>query len=534
MKTGITVLGRPPPWRAAIFICIASVIALLIVVATPIRGPSVAYADHNGLYAVCPDPIQEGNSARMGIRRSGHKVLSATVFTDSYSYSADSDDYTEYHGVRFKQSQGRTLWIPIETTEDSRPERDETFSIGFWDDNDFYSCVVTIEDDDMPEIISVDLASNPIDDWAYRADDTIDVVVTFDANVEVEGIPLLALYLRENGTNTWRGASYHQGSGTRELVFRYRVQPQDLGSEGVSVGAAATGDDRTPAYGFVGAINAQGTDAPVAYTHAGIERDWRQRVDGRPYVQSIQTISSPEAGGPTYRAGENIELAFTFNTHVVVEGEVSVDLRLGYDGYHIEGTNRHAQYHRGSGTDTLVFRYTVRQGDMDPNGIIVAMGTGITGFGGSGTIKAEGTDVERNPWYLGTSWQTGHKVDTAPPIASSLTITSVPTNAEAYAAGETVSVEVAFSEWVTASGTPYLELNVGGLTRRAALATHEWPSDKLVFEYEVQGADSDNDGISIDANSLRLYDGAIHDRAGNNANVSHPVIPASPTHRVAT
>lgn len=531
MRTGRTEMGRLPTRRAAICICIASVIALLAAVAIPLLVPRPAYADHNSIYAVCPDPIPEGNSARMGIRRSGYKVLFAFVFTDSSYHTADSDDFTEYHGDKFEQSEGNTLWIPIDTTEDTQPERDETFAIGFWDGGIWHGCVVTIEDDDMPKIISVDLASDPMDGWAYRARDTIDVAVTLDANVEVEGTPLLAPFLSENGTRTWRGASYHRGSGTRELVFRYRVQPQDLGTDGVSVGAAATGDDRTPAYGFVGAINAKGTDAPIDYTHPGIERNWRQRVDGRPYVQNIRTISSPEAGGQTYRANEIIEQAFTFNTRVVVEGDASVTLYLGYDGHNEEGTDRQAAYVRGSGT--LVFRYTVRPGDMDPRGIMVALGTETTGFGGSGTIKAEGTEVERNPWYRGTGNQREHKVDTAPPVASSLTFTSVPANGEAYAAGETISVEVAFSERVTAGGTPYLGLDIGGTTRRAALAADQGPSDRLVFKYEVQSVDTDNDGISIDANSLRYNDGDIHDDAGNTANISHAGIPADPTQRVA-
>ena len=78
------------------------------------------------------------------------------------------------------------------------------------------------------------------------------------------------------------------------------------------------------------------------------------------------------------------------------------DAYLGYDGYHSEGTARQAAYRRGSSTDTLVFGYTVRPGDMDPRGIMLAVGSETTGFCGSGTIKGEGMEVERNPWYRGT------------------------------------------------------------------------------------------------------------------------------------
>ena len=534
MRSETRVLSRAPTRRAASRIAVAGVLALLSVVAAPVLVPRTAFADHDGLYAVCPDPIVEGNSDRMGIRRSGYKVLEAFAFTDSRYHTADPDDFTEYHGVKFTQSEGNTLWIPIETTADTRPEHDETFAIGFWDGGVWHSCVVTITDDDAPRIISVELITSPLDGWAYRAGDTIDVAVTVDANVEVEGSPQLALFLGDNGASTWRGASYLRGSGTRELVFRYRVQPEDLATDGISVGAAATSDDRTPAYGFAGTINAIGTDAPIDYTHAGIARSWTQRVDGRPYVQSTRTISAPEAGQQFYRANEAIEFEFTFNTRVVVEGDVSVTLYLGYDGYHSEGTARQADYRRGSGTDTLLFGYTVRPGDMDPRGIMLGLGSPATGFSGSGTIKAEGTDVERYPWYRGTGPQSEHRVDTAAPLASSVTITSQPANGEAYAAGETISVEVAFSESVTVTGTSYLDLDIGRATRRAMLAADQGPSSRLVFEYEVHSGDADTDGVGIDANSLRLSGGAIHDRAGNAANLSHATVTADATQRVAT
>ena len=83
------------------------VFVLLSAIAIPVAAPRAALADHNSMYVVCPDPVPEGNSTRMGIRRSGYKVLEAYAFTDHLYYTADSDDYTEYHGVKFEQSEGR-------------------------------------------------------------------------------------------------------------------------------------------------------------------------------------------------------------------------------------------------------------------------------------------------------------------------------------------------------------------------------------------------------------------------------------------
>ena len=142
----------------------------------------------------------------------------------------------------------------------------------------------------------MDLASSPLDGWAYRAGEAIDIVVSLDARVEVEGSPRLSLYLGDSGSSSWRGATYHSGSGTREVVFRYRVKPDDLDLDGISVASAATGDDGAPAYGFAGTINAAGTDVPIDYAHPGISPLSEQRVDGRPYVQRTRIRSAASSG----------------------------------------------------------------------------------------------------------------------------------------------------------------------------------------------------------------------------------------------
>ena len=508
-------------------------LALLVAAATLAFGPSTALADHDGTYVVCPDPVSEGNSTRMGIRRSGYKVLWAIATTDHVNYTADADDFTEYHGVKFEQSQGNTLWIPIETSEDSEPEHDETFAVGFMGDGIFHHCVITIADDDSPTITGVSVISAPVDRWAYRAGEAIDVVVMLDQKVDVEGTPLLSMFFGSGDDSVWRGARYRQGSGTRELVFRYVVQTEDLDRDGLSVAIASTTEDRTPAQGFIGSIYAAGTDVPIKYDHSGVEPHWRQRVDGRPYVQSNRIISTPEAAGGAYRANEVIEVAFTFDTPVVVQGDACATLYVGYDGHHSEGTAREAAYRRGSGTDTLVFGYRVQPGDTDPRGIMVALGTDSTGFCGSGTIRAEGTGIDRNPWYLGKGPDPGHKVDTTPPAVTVAAITSTPVDGEAYTAGETITVEVDFSEDVAVSGTPYLELDIGDTARRAAADTTGKASSRLVLTYEVQQGDTDTDGVGIDANSLRLDGGSIYDAAGNTADLAHPAIAADTGQRVA-
>ncbi len=514
-------------WRnglaaSTLFAVLAAVIASLVMFRP-------AYADHSSIYAVCPDPIPEGNTGQMGIRRSGYKIKSATIFTEHAYYTASSDDYEEYHGVLFESDSSggdTTLRIPIVTKEDTLPEHDETFAIVFWDGEAARGCVVTIEDDDAPEINHVAIISEPADRYAYRIGESIDIAVEMDAKVEVDGTPQLALFLGNGGESTWRGATYHSGSGTRSLVFRYNVQPGDMDSDGISVGEAAVSEDRTPAYGFAGNIFAAGTDVPINYTHSGAQGDWRQKVDGRPYVQSTRITSSPSNGWEAYRANQLIEVTMTFDTDVVVEGDVSIDIYLGLENYNWDEAIRQADYIRGSGTDTLVFGYTVRTGDMDSKGVGIILGDEDDGFSGSGTIKGKHSGVERNPWYRGSGHQAEHKVDTEPPSVSSVRFASEPNNGEAYVAGEEVTVEVEFSEEVTPSGDVRLEIEVDGEARNAALGDGQDGkfSDVLVFEYTVLEGDTDTDGISVGANSVKLNSGGIHDSAGNSAALAHDAV----------
>ncbi|MXX53566.1 MAG: hypothetical protein F4Z35_06465 [Dehalococcoidia bacterium] len=127
-------------------------------------------------------------------------------------------------------------------------------------------------------------------------------------------------------------------------------------------------------------------------------------------------------------------------------------------------------------------------------------------------------------------------MDTEPPSVATVRITSRPTDGEAYRKGDVVSVEVTFSEQVTPSGDPQLELDIGGVSRRATLQTVSGQTfrDSLVFEYTVKRGDRDDDGIGIGANSLKLNDGGLYDIAGNSAGPTHDVVVVGTDHRVDT
>lgn len=84
---------------------------------------------------------------------------------------------------------------------------------------------------------------------------------------------------------------------------------------------------------------------------------------------------------------------------------------------------------------------------------------------------------------------------------------------------------------MTVTGSPPITIDIGGGDRTATYAGTAGKS--MLFSYTVAGGDSDTDGISIDANSVRLNGGAITDAQGNAATLTHSAVAANAAHKVS-
>lgn len=100
--------------------------------------------------------------------------------------------------------------------------------------------------------------------------------------------------------------------------------------------------------------------------------------------------------------------------------------------------------------------------------------------------------------------------------AATITSISVPT-AATYAKDEVLSFTANWSEAVDVTGTPALNLDIGGSARQANYASGSGTS-ALVFTYTIQTGDEDTDGITV--SSLTLDGGTIKDAAGNDADLT--------------
>ena len=121
-------------------------------------------------------------------------------------------------------------------------------------------------------------------------------------------------------------------------------------------------------------------------------------------------------------------------------------------------------------------------------------------------------------------------VDTRAPTVETVRITSNAGSDSTYAAEETIEVTVTFNETVVVMGTPRLTLNVGGRSRTANYQSVTGGAVK--FEYQVVRGDGDEDGVSIDTNSLSRGGGTIRDGARNDATLDHAAGAADSRHKV--
>ena len=170
---------------------------------------------------------------------------------------------------------------------------------------------------------------------------------------------------------------------------------------------------------------------------------------------------------------------------------------------------RRAWYASGSGTANLEFTYTVERGDLDSDGVSLCSDTslhdacGRISFNG-GTITATADDTVVPVNYPEMEDQAAHRIDGGTRIAG-VSMQSSPASGDTYAAEETITVRLTFTEAVNVTGTPFVYLNVGGALGKAVYGAGSG-SANLDFAYTVQASDFDANGVSVC--SSRLLDPA--------------------------
>ena len=213
-----------------------------------------------------------------------------------------------------------------------------------------------------PRVVSQRVSSTPLVQFQYGLGEKIQFTVEFSLPVTVVGNPQLEFSITEPGPDN-EFMSYESGSGTRELVFSYTVVAGDNDDHGIEWDANSLqlvdGVDE-----IIGTYN--GLDAIL--DHTALNQLTGHRIRQNPQVVSQEVTSDPAHGtdSDTYGAGDAITFEMVFNQAVTVTGAPRLRFSIGSRGL---AADRYAAYVNGSGTNTLVFSYTVLAADADTDGI---------------------------------------------------------------------------------------------------------------------------------------------------------------------
>ena len=375
----------------------------------------------------------------------------------------------------------------------------------------------------------VQITSSPATDDTYGPAETITFTVEFDTPVTVktsEGTP----YLQFTMGNDARRAGYTSISpDNRILTFAYTVAVGDEDDDGISMtanalilgGGAITGnvsandaDLEHPAPGTGGLFSGHKVDATTT----------------APVIAGV-TLTSDAGTDRTYATGDTIPVAVTYNQAVEIDttdGTPSLAVTIGDDA-------RAASYAGiNSAKTVLTFSYTVVSDDSDQDGVSIAVNS-LSLNGGSITAAAGGADALLVHAALPT--QAGHLVNKIPLIVTGgVQIASTPSSDDTYGQNEIITFILAFDSDVTvdaAHGDPHLEITIGDNLRTAAYDAKSSADRSLVFSYTVVQDDSDDDGVSMAANAVKLDGASItHAQTGTDADLTHPAPGAFAGHKV--
>ncbi|WP_316819800.1 MBG domain-containing protein [Pedobacter gandavensis] len=230
---------------------------------------------------------------------------------------------------------------------------------------------------------------------------------------------------------------------------------------------------------------------------------------------TVTSVTSTANGAK--KIGDIIPISVTFSEIVnVVTTGGTPQLALGTTPAAV------ATYSSGSGTNTLVFNYTVGTGQTSPD-LDYAATSSLSLQGGTIKNAADQNATLTLPAVASANSLGGSAnivVDGIDPTIMSVTGSPL---TGSFRAGQTISIQVNFSENVTVTGTPILNLNVPATASYVSGSG----SSSLTFSYQVLAGQNKVDLDYASISALALAGGSIKDAAGNNATITLPALGAA-------
>ncbi|MEP1777871.1 YDG domain-containing protein [Reichenbachiella sp.] len=228
---------------------------------------------------------------------------------------------------------------------------------------------------------------------------------------------------------------------------------------------------------------------------------------------TVTSVSSPLSDG-TYIKDNCIYITVTFSEAVTAVGFPSLKLETGTTDQTInpEGGSF------GSGTTTLSFLYCIGAGESSSD-LEYFDTSSLTA--GTSIKDAAGNDATLTlPTIGGGNSLSDNKALVVDGIAPTVTSVSSTVSSGSYKAGDVIPLTMTFSEAVTVTGTPQIELETGD-TDRTVDYTSGSTTTTLTFNYTVKAGDTNGGGLEYTSTAaLTLNSGTIKDDAGNTATLT--------------
>lgn len=363
----------------------------------------------------------------------------------------------------------------------------------------------------LPYVVSVTPPAN----GTYTSATNLDVTIEFDRPVAISGTTLP--YINLTIGSITRQATYLSGSATNTLVFRYVTVPGDNDTDGITITPSIT-QNAGNITGQTAPTNSYFTQAANNVlsipTTAGVLVD---AIQPAPVSASRNTdITNPMWGTDVdnvWNIGQQLLITVSFNTNI----EVIQTSGTPYLPITIGSTVRNAPYlSGGSGTgSSLVFAYTIQEGDLDTDGTIDLGSIVLNG----GTIT-DNTNTNAT-LTIPTPIVTSTTIDGVRPTITSIT----PATSGIYSTVTgnnhlNMIFQINWSEAVnyssTAAGGAYFTLDIGGSSVNAIYGSAN-NSDKILHWPASLASTNDADGITT--GSTLSGSAIIKDRAGNTGEV---------------
>lgn len=427
-------------------------------------------------------------------------------------------------------------------------------------------------DTTAPEVTGVAIESRAVNvraggaggDVHYAKGDRIVVAVTASEAIEVGAGAVLKLRVDdcdpatdgEQGCD--RDAIYWSGTGSRRIVFVYRVRETDIDVNGIGVTALAGPLADLAGNPLALGVNGDCDPATSGQTGCGLGIHGIRDAGAHPVYGHVRPAPVPDAPEPEQEP-DAVEDGADGDDGEGADGEVTARLVVastgsGADGSYAEGDTivlrgefaapganvvrpltlefsiggqRRTVVCAGLGPARLSVEcsYRVRSGDEDRDGLVVHLV--------SGTVVAAGREVMPDLSELDAA---ALVVDARAPSVVAVEWTTDPGADETYVTGDRIGVAVTFSEAVASDDEVTLPLRVGRTLRRAARTSPPagQASPRFEFGYTVVAGDEDLDGIAVPALGSGSLVGSVRDPAGHEAVLSHPELADDAAHVVDT